>query len=110
MVNFEQDQLSQMRLVRIMVAVACLEWLQRDAAHLVPDGFIFGLEQITALLELEVEVEVAMSHFDDGASTENRAIAFYLTMLDPSFSGELSDTWTFLFEDYLDTSTILNKH
>ena len=72
MVSFEQEQLSQMRLVRTMVAVVCLEWLERDAAHLIPDGFTFGLEQITTLLELEVEV--AMSHFDDGASTENRAI------------------------------------
>lgn len=44
MVSFEQDQLSQMRLVRTMVAVACLEWLERDAAHLIPDGFTFGLE------------------------------------------------------------------
>lgn len=108
MMGFEHEQLNQMRLVRTMVAVACLEWLERNATHLIPDGFTFGLEQITALLELEVEV--AMKHFDDGTSTENRAIAFYLTMLDPSFSGELSETGKILFEDYLDTSTVLNKH
>ena len=61
MMVFEQDNLGQMRLVRSMVAVACLDWLECDAAHLRSYGFTFTftLEQVALLLELEVELAMA---------------------------------------------------
>ena len=102
MMSFEHsNQLSQMHLVRSMVAVACLDWLECDAAHLIPYGFTFTLEQVALLLELEVEL--AMAQIPDGTTTESKAIAFYLTMLDPDSLAELSDTGKILLEDYLDT-------
>lgn len=101
MMVFEQDNLGQMRLVRSMVAVACLDWLECDAAHLRSYGFTFTLEQVALLLELEVEL--AMAQIPDGTTTESKAIAFYLTMLDPDSLAELSDTGKILLEYYLDT-------
>ncbi len=108
MMVFEQDNLGQMRLVRSMVAVACLDWLACDASHLLPHDFTFNLEQMTLLLELEVEL--AMAQITDGTTPESKAIAFYLTMLDPDSLAELSDTGKILLEDYLDTSAIIKKH
>ena len=108
MMVFEQDNLGQMRLVRSMVAVACLDWLACDASHLLSHDFTFNLEQMTLLLELEVEL--AMAQITDGTTPESKAIAFYLTMLDPDSLAELSDTGKILLEDYLDTSAIIKKH
>lgn len=109
MMSFEHsNQLSQMHLVRSMVAVACLDWLECDAAHLIPYGFYgftFTLEQVALLLELEVEL--AMAQIPDGTTTESKAIAFYLTMLDPDSLAELSEAGKMLLEDYLDTSTVV---
>ena len=109
MMSFEHsNQLSQMHLVRSMVAVACLDWLECEATHLLPNGFTFTLEQMALLLELEVEL--AMAQITDGTTPESKAIAFYLTMLDPDSLAELSDTGKILLEDYLDTSAIIKKH
>lgn len=105
MMVFEQDNLGQMRLVRSMVAVACLDWLECDTTHLLTHGFTFNLEQMALLLELEVEL--AMAQITDGTTTESKAIAFYLAMLDSDSPSELSETGKILIEDYLDTSTVV---
>lgn len=105
MMGFEHNQLNQMQLVRSMVAVACLDWLECDATHLLTHGFTFNLEQMALLLELEIEP--AMAQIPDGTTTESKVIAFYLAMLDPDSSYELSETGKILIEDYLDTSTVV---
>lgn len=100
-----QNQLNQTRLIRSAVAVACLDWLECDATHLLTHGFTFNLEQMALLLELEIEL--AMAQIPDGTTTESKAIAFYLTMLDSDSPAELSETGKILLEDYLDTSTVV---
>ncbi len=48
-----------------------------------------------------------MAQIPDGTTTESKAIAFYLAMLDPDSPSELSETGKILIEDYLDTSTVV---